>query len=255
MFFEQQSAWRGGFGISPHAPYTASPVLYELSRACATRYGMPWTTHVAESAEEMEMFVLGQGPLYDFLTRLGRDMSDTGQQFSPLRRILGDSGRLDGGILVHLNYLDETDWDLLRQWGPGMSVVHCPSSHRFFDHRPFPDAALRAAGAQIALATDSGATGGSLDLREELRLYQAGHPECPATELWKMVTSIPAGFLRKEKDIGQLRPGAHADFVVFHSPNAEQVSPDSLWQQLVDDPRPPLSVWVDGKPVAGRVSP
>ena len=261
MFFEQQSGWRGGFGLSPHAPYTASAGLYQLSRTCATKYGMPWTTHVAESSEEMAMFAQRQGPLFDFLSSLGRDMGDTGPHCSPLRQVLGATGNLDNAILVHLNYLDEGDWRLLRAGGASARaaparVVHCPSSHRFFGHSPFPEEGLRAVGARIALATDSGATGGSLDLREELRLFQESRPEMPATELWKMVTTIPAEFLGRGQEAGHLRPGAWADFVVFRPPAEPATVPvaESFWQCLIDDRRLPLSVWVEGRPVAGVVA-
>ena len=50
--------WMGGFGLSPHAPYTASLDLYRLAKHCSERYGAPFTTHIAESREEHEMFPL-----------------------------------------------------------------------------------------------------------------------------------------------------------------------------------------------------
>ena len=80
LFFFQEMAngpcpkdWRGGSGLSPHAPYTASPELYRLARDCARQNAMPWTTHLGESADEKEMFVHGRGPLFDFLSRASAD--------------------------------------------------------------------------------------------------------------------------------------------------------------------------------------
>ena len=58
-FFEQRPEWHGGFGVSPHAPYTTSLELYRLARFCSEKYGMPFTTHLAESDEEMRMFAEG----------------------------------------------------------------------------------------------------------------------------------------------------------------------------------------------------
>ncbi len=70
-FFEKHPEWLGGFGLSPHAPYTASVDLYRLARTCGEKYGMLSTTHIAESVEEHEMFSHARGPLYDFLGEPG----------------------------------------------------------------------------------------------------------------------------------------------------------------------------------------
>lgn len=66
-FFDHHPNWLGGFGLSPHAPYTTSGGLYELTKFCSENQAMPWTTHLAETDEEFEMFVKASGPLHDFL--------------------------------------------------------------------------------------------------------------------------------------------------------------------------------------------
>src|SRR5205823_564138 len=55
VFFRRHADWLGGFGLSPHSPYTASAALYRLANECAHKMGMLMTTHIAESAEEEEM--------------------------------------------------------------------------------------------------------------------------------------------------------------------------------------------------------
>ena len=66
VFFRKHADWIGGFGLSPHAPYTASAALYKLAGACARQDGMMVTTHLAESAEEAAMFNRASGPLLRF---------------------------------------------------------------------------------------------------------------------------------------------------------------------------------------------
>jgi cytosine/adenosine deaminase-related metal-dependent hydrolase len=61
-FFERQPHSLNRFGLSPHAPYTASRSLYHLANSCAETFTMLLTTHVAESAEEREMFNDNRGP-------------------------------------------------------------------------------------------------------------------------------------------------------------------------------------------------
>ena len=51
-FFQHRGNSLDHFGLSPHAPYTASISLYQLANSCAQAFTMPLTTHVAESREE-----------------------------------------------------------------------------------------------------------------------------------------------------------------------------------------------------------
>src|ERR1700739_4468501 len=64
LFFEP-SDWLGGFGLSPHAPYTASAELYSAALAAAHNFKLPFTTHLSESASEYEMFAAGKGELFE----------------------------------------------------------------------------------------------------------------------------------------------------------------------------------------------
>src|SRR5438046_899043 len=75
---ESLPAPAGGAGLSPHAPYSTVPELLRLSAAVAREKGWRLTTHVAESAEEFEMFTHARGPMFDWLKRNERDMTDCG---------------------------------------------------------------------------------------------------------------------------------------------------------------------------------
>src|SRR5260221_1618809 len=64
--------------ISPHAPYSTLPELLRLSAGLARKKKWRITTHIAESAEEFEMFVHARGKMFDWLKRNERDNSDCG---------------------------------------------------------------------------------------------------------------------------------------------------------------------------------
>jgi cytosine/adenosine deaminase-related metal-dependent hydrolase len=131
--FQNKEGWPGGFGLSPHAPYTASSKLSRLAVETARRRGLPLTAHVAESQEEMEMFRDRRGPLFDLLKTLGRPMEDCGGK-TPLAAML-DRAQLDERwIVVHLNELEGEDFARLAQ-GPRFQIAHCPRSARYFKHR------------------------------------------------------------------------------------------------------------------------
>ncbi|HEY0790013.1 MAG TPA: amidohydrolase family protein [Chthoniobacterales bacterium] len=210
-----------GSGLSPHAPYTASPELYRLARLGRTQLGLPTTTHVAESEEEFRMFSTGEGPLFDFLKKLGRPMTDCGWT-SPLQHLLRNGLVCPDAILVHLNYLDGEDFAVLSwpEWR-GLTVVHCPKSHRFLHHGPFPLERLQAAGLNVALGTDSLASNDRLDLFAEMRMVRRGHPDLTAAQALRMATVNGARALRREHELGCIAPGFLADAIAV--PCAEKL--------------------------------
>ena len=104
-FLQNKENWLGGVGLSPHAPYTASPRLTRLAAETANRHKMLLTTHLAESNEEMEMFRHGRGRLFELLESLGRPMDDCGAGKTPLAVMLEREAINDRWIVVHLNEL------------------------------------------------------------------------------------------------------------------------------------------------------
>jgi cytosine/adenosine deaminase-related metal-dependent hydrolase len=208
LFFQGNHGWPGGFGLSPHSPYTASAELYRLANAT----GLPITTHLAESVEEDRMFRSASGPLYDLLASLGRDMSDCGAGSSI--SLLARHGLIHSNwILVHLNELEEEDFTALAAARP--HVVHCPRSHGYFGHRPFAFRRLRELGLNICLGTDSLASNQSLNLFSELRVAQKNAPLLSPVDLLEMVTVNPARALSMENQLGKITPGALADLIAI----------------------------------------
>jgi aminodeoxyfutalosine deaminase len=205
-------------GLSPHAPYTTHGEF--LRWAAQTARSRQWllATHVAESEEEFQMFREASGPMYDWL-KTQRDMSDCGKG-SPVQH-LEQSGYLSERLIAaHANYLDEGDAELLAQ--RGVHLVHCPRSHAYFGHAPFPYDSLSKAGVNICLGTDSLATVKKernrpleLNMFAELRAFAAAHPDVSPETILRMVTINPARALGRAADLGQLSPNARADTIAL----------------------------------------
>ncbi|MBA3961825.1 MAG: amidohydrolase family protein [Chthoniobacterales bacterium] len=203
--------WPGGFGLSPHAPYTASP---RLSQLAATNSTLRLTMHLAESREEMDMFRDGRGSLFDLLQSLGRPMDDCGQGRTPLATMLARQPLDERWIIVHLNELTEEDFALLAR-GPRFHIAHCPRSGRYFAHSPFALARLRALGFNICLGTDSLASNSSLNLFSEMRAVRAANPAMRAQDILEMATSNGARALNCAASLGQVAPGFAADLIAL----------------------------------------
>jgi len=244
MFFQHHDDAIGGFGLSPHAPYTASTRLYQLAKDCSAAMQMPLMTHVAESREELEMFRDGHGALYHFMRALKRPMGDCGIS-SPFA-LLWQSGAVDSQwLLTHMNELTEDDFAILASLPRGAAphVVHCPGSHRYFGHSEFQFRRLVELGVNICVGTDSLASTDSLSLLSELRRLHATESWLTAEELIRTITVNPARALRRETVLGKLVPGAFADLIAL--PTCGNVQ--TVHEEIVAYAGPVSWMMIDGK--------
>ena len=242
-FFEKGSGWLGGFGLSPHAPYTASGPLYELVSKAADQLNMPVMTHVAESREEWEMFRHARGELYDFMARLDRWMQDCQHQHTPLRHLFHHTAFGARWILAHMNELDDSDFTLLASIprGERPSIVHCPGSHRYFRHAPFPLAKLMEIGMNVCLGTDSLASTYSLSLFDEMRLLAKREAWLHPADIVAMATLNGARALGM--NAGKIAPGALADLIAL--PAAGSVR--DIHADILANREPVAWMMLDGK--------
>jgi cytosine/adenosine deaminase-related metal-dependent hydrolase len=212
---------RSRASLSPHAPYSTLPELLRLSAKAARQKKWRLTTHVAESTEEFEMFARARGKMFDWMQRNHRDNSDCGIG-SPVQH-LERAGILNGNFLaVHANYLGEKDVALLTR--RKTSVVHCPRSHAYFRHEPFPSEKLSKAKVNICLGTDSLATVKTngkqkieLNMFEEMRVFAQANPKISAAEILSMATVNGARALGLTGQAGELSKNAFADLIAIPS--------------------------------------
>lgn len=235
----------GGKGFSPHALYSTREALLVLVARVADELKLPVTMHVAESQVEDAMFRRGRGPLYDWLRPMRGKIPETDR--SPVEW-LDRVGLLGPRMLaVHCNYLSDSDIELLGR--SGTQVVHCPRSHRFFEHAPFPCSALRRVGVNLCLGTDSLAgqsiEDGDPDMNmfQEMRTFARTEPGASPREILAMATWHGARALRSRAgEEGPFFPGQPADILVvaWNGPR-EQVE-----EYLVHSTPPLMRVMVEG---------
>lgn len=203
--------------LAPHAPYSTVPELLRLAANTARRRRWPLSVHVAESLQEFDMFLHGGGEMYEWLRRNERDMTDCGRE-SPVAQ-LHRNGVLGRNLLaVHVNYIAARDAALLAR--KQVSVVHCPRSHAYFRHDPFPFRELSRAGVNLCIGTDSLATvyktpreTVELNLFDEMRAFAAVHPGAAPKTILSMATLNAAGALGLAGQTGELSKGAFADII------------------------------------------
>jgi cytosine/adenosine deaminase-related metal-dependent hydrolase len=175
------------------------------------------------------MFEHGTGPLYAFLAGLNRPMHDCGLD-TPFGWLWRNGAIGPDWILAHLNELETSDFNLLSALSPGQlpHVVHCPGSHAYFGHRPFPMIRLAGTGVNICIGTDSLASTDTLSLLTELRRVHEKHPELTPDDLLHMVTLAPARALRETGRLGCIRGGAHADLISIPYSGPLETAPEAV---------------------------
>jgi cytosine/adenosine deaminase-related metal-dependent hydrolase len=229
------------WGLAPHTLFTASSNVFRRCEEIAQPEQILLTTHLAESREEMQMFRDASGPLYEFIKSIGRPMDDCGSK-TPLENFLhlvGSSGspnRLKTievnrpypfWVIVHLNELTESDFDLLERLNSKFHIVHCPRSHNYFGHSAFEFDRLRSLGFNICLGTDSLASNQTLSLFDEIRSFQKKFPSVSPEQILQMVTLNPARALQQESALGQIIRGAHADLL------SVPISGDDVLEEII----------------------
>jgi 5-methylthioadenosine/S-adenosylhomocysteine deaminase len=197
-------------GISPHAPYTVSPELYE---ACL-ELGLPVATHLAESDAEQQWMTSGTGPWERFADELPPPAGETGI------RMLARHGLLSARMVAaHCVKVDEDEIALLA--AHDVAVVHCPRSNALLGCGIAPIDKLQAAGIRVGLGTDSPASTPSLDMFDEVRAAVAlariraeDAGALTAEQALELATLGSASALGLEDEVGSLAEGKRADLAV-----------------------------------------
>jgi cytosine/adenosine deaminase-related metal-dependent hydrolase len=214
-------------GLAPHAPYSTMPELLRLTAETARRQGWLLATHAAESVEEFEMFQNSRGVMFDWLKRNQRDNSDCGLG-SPVAHLARNDMLGENLTVIHANLLAHGDAELLGR--NCVHVVHCPRSHDYFSHPPFPRRQLADAGVNLCLGTDSLATVRKtkhqkleLNLFDEMRRLAAADKTVSPVEILRMATVNGAKALGMAGQIGELLENACADLIAipFAGKNAD----------------------------------
>jgi cytosine/adenosine deaminase-related metal-dependent hydrolase len=213
--------------LSPHAPYSTLPELLELTAEVARKRNLRVVTHAAESRQEFEMFMDARGEMFDWLKRNERDNSDCGLG-SPVKHLARNKMLGENLIAVHVNLLARGDAALLGK--RGVHVVHCPRSHDYFCHPPFPRKRLANAGVNVCLGTDSLATvrktgkqKPELNLFDEMRSLADNDPELLPLEIFRMATVNGAHALGLAGQVGELSENSLADLIAIPGSKTKDV--------------------------------
>ena len=192
------------YAPAPHTLYTthedALRALLEAVRQMEERTSL----HLAEHAPERRAIEHGDGPVPEWLFARAKQRPEWPKV--PLLDYAERVGALSPNVL--LVHLVEARADELSRIAESRSpVVLCPRSNLHIEMKLPPLLAVRTAGIEAALGTDSLASNASLDVLAEAKALADRFPGVPAHELVTMATWNGARALGRT-DLGRLAKGA-----------------------------------------------
>lgn len=199
-------------GVSPNASFTVSADLMRYLTTWAHQESLPVAIHVAESREEVELFMHGTGPLAEWLGDLGVNVPARG--VSPVN-YLAELGALGGApTLIHGVQVNEEDARLISR--ADSVVVHCPRSNEALSVGKFPWTLYAKHSVDVAFGTGPRALSSDLDVTEEVLAAMRLHGD--AANARALVRAAVKGGYRAlgMKPVQALRGATGAKLVAWH---------------------------------------
>ena len=154
-------------------------------------------------------------------------------------------------IMIHCIGFSDEDIQKVRR--AGAHIAWCANSNIFMFNVTCKIKKMLEAGVNVAIGTDSTATG-SINLLEEMRYGRAVYrrmygEDLPAKTIVNMVTVNPAKAFRIQKETGTISEGRLADVLVIRQQK------DDPWESLVAARTEDIELLVqDGSPILGNAS-
>jgi cytosine/adenosine deaminase-related metal-dependent hydrolase len=167
--------------------------------------GRRTSLHLAEHAAERRALEHGDGPVVDWFAKSLKLPRVDWPHESPIAVAARLGALAPHVLLVHL--ADARPDELESIAAAGAPVVLCPRSNLYIESRLPRLLAMRQAGIDPALGTDSLASNATLDVLAEARALADRFPSVPAEELVRMATWNGARALGRP-DLGRLARGA-----------------------------------------------
>ncbi|MDR1887642.1 MAG: amidohydrolase family protein [Prevotellaceae bacterium] len=190
--------------VTPHASYSLSEKLFELSVAEGNSSGI-LSIHNEESTDEMELFATKRGKMRDFF---GRETDLFLHEYdNPLLRILKYTAPETRTLLIHNTHTDRQDLERASAHCGKITWVLCPASNLYINSE-LPDADLFAEhNAHVAVGTDSFASNTHLSILRELKILDSAFPKTGLQNLLRQATLNGAEALGLDSELGSFDAG------------------------------------------------
>ena len=204
-------------GLSPHAPYSVHPDLYQEVVTIAQQTRVPVAVHLAETMAELEFLRSATGEFRQLLEQFGAWEEGVLALGTRPLDYLKPLEQVTRGLIIHGNYLSDEECAWLSH-KPHLTVIYCPRTHAYFGHRLHPWRKLLEQGVRVAIGTDGRGSNPDLSLWKELQFLRQRFPEVSPAMLLELGTLAGARALGQDHNFGVLSPGRLARMALARLP-------------------------------------
>ena len=216
-------------GASPHAPYSVGQKLLRQICSQSVESNRPVAMHLAETLLERELVEHQSGDFVSLLQDFGawdQASFEQGLSIGETIEVLASAPR---SLIVHGNFLSDSELDKIAQCSDRQSIVFCPRTHYFFQHSTYPLLKLLNRGINVCLGTDSRASNPDLNLFDEAKHVAASFPQIDPNIILRMATLNGATALGLEQNFGSLETGKVPALSFVSNPVAQSSHSISQW--------------------------
>lgn len=210
--------------VAPHAPYTCTDEILNVTAQLAQEFDVPLHTHLAETALEVENMRQEHGmPVIPYVKKQG---------LFEAKVLAAHCVHIDSGEILTLQHYQA-------------SVAHNPSSNLKLASGFAPVPKMLEAGLNVGIGTDGPASNNDLDMFEEIRLAafiakaSSNDPTAvPAVQALEMATRLGARALHIGHLTGSLEVGKRADLILVDLARLNNIprfrrDPENVYAQIV----------------------
>lgn len=223
-------------GLSPHAPYTVSPKLFEKIARYALENDVKISIHASESVMEEDLMQYGRGLFSGVYEKYGFEWRSPNASTVEFLDRLGVLRAKP--LLAHCVKVTERDIELIKT--SGSRIAHCPKSNAKFGHGIAPLEKFLDAGIKTGFGSDSMASNNTCDILEEARfatLFARNLPDrrrfLQPREIIETATLGGARALGLEDRIGTLEAGKQADLIAVSLAEPAQMPVHDVYSALL----------------------
>lgn len=216
----------GAHILNPHAPYSVGPWLRgELLRL---GHSIPQAWHLAETADEAELFTSGGGSIADTLRAFGLPLPfDQVPGCTPWQFLQREGLLQFCDLAFHGDTLSDDEATYFRA---PRALVHCPGTRRWFQRPAVPLSRWLKLGVNVCLGTDSLASSDSLSMLDMVRWTLEDNPDLSPDQALQMACVNPRQLSFWPDMKTGLVAGALADLVVLQNASATD------WRNVLTSP-------------------
>ena len=237
-FFQQMLPNQPRPMITPHAPYSVAPRLWEFLNDAS--YNQLLTIHNQESPEEDRWMAKAEGSFGEFFDAVGLSRklhTPTGK--SSLESWLPRLTKQQKLLLVHNTFMLEESLDFLSQYAKDTlrqlpTVVLCPRANLYIEQQLPPVNMFAAHNVNMAIGTDSLASNHSLSMLLEMRaLMHTPQRNFGWTDVLQWATLQGARALRCDDHFGSFEIGKSPGVVLITLANEDGCVEESETKLIV----------------------